>query len=451
MTLLTRRNLLRFGSGALAYSFARNLGGFGLANAYAQAAAPDYKALVAIFLFGGNDGNNTLVPIDNTGYSAYARARSLLALPRASLLPIQPGNIAQPYGLHPALPKMQSLFNARKAALVANVGTLLRPLTRAQAQADGAPLPFNLLSHIDQQTQWQTAQLSQPVDTGWGGLIAERLQTLSPTASYPPAVTLAGASAFCEGERIHAASVGTDGASALDGVNPSDGSPLSTALQQLLAFDSGLTLIQAASGRTSTALAEARTLGQAFVGAPALTTAFPASELGLQLQQVARIIQARGRLGLQRQVFFAALDGFDTHSRQLPDQAALLGQVDAALDAFYRATQELGVDTQVTAFTLSDFGRTLQANSSAGSDHAWGNHHLVVGGAVQGGNLYGTYPTLLPAGPDDASDEGRWIPTTALDQYGATLARWFGVGDAALPAVFPNLMAFTSRTLPFLV
>lgn len=445
MRRFSRRSILKTCCTGAAFGLASGLGRW---SALAQT-APDYKALVAIFLFGGNDANNLLVPNDDPGYAAYARARSILALPRNALLPIQPRSGGRAYGLHPSLPKLQALFTAQKAALVANVGTLVQPLTRDQALSDGAPLPPNLLSHEDQQLQWQSAQLVRTQEAGWGGQVADRLQPLSPDARFPPIVTLAGANLFCEGQEARAAALASDGTTPIAGIDPNDGSPLASAMQELLAEDTGQELLRLASGRTQTAFTDAKTLASALAGTPPPAAQFPATDLGQQLLQIARVMQVRQSLGLRRQVFFAAMDGFDTHGDQLATQGTLFGQLDDALDAFWRAMVELGLASQVTAFTLSDFSRTLQANSNAGSDHAWGSHHLVLGGAVRGGDLYGTFPTLELSGPDDASDEGRFIPTTALDQYAATLARWFGVSDADLAAVFPNLRNFAAPTLPF--
>jgi uncharacterized protein (DUF1501 family) len=223
-----------------------------------------------------------------------------------------------------------------------------------------------------------------------------------------------------------------------------------TALQNLLTFDTGLSLIQSASKVTSNALNDSKTLAVALASNKALMTAFPTSSLGGQLKQVAQIIQARSALGLARQIFFVSIGGFDTHSDQLPAQLSLFKDLSQSMNAFYNATVEMGVDSNVTSFTLSDFARTLQPDSTAGTDHAWGSHHMIMGGAAKGGDFYGTFPTLALGGPDDATNQGRWIPTTSLDQYGATLAQWFGVPATDLPSIFPNLANFTSPILKFI-
>jgi len=222
------------------------------------------------------------------------------------------------------------------------------------------------------------------------------------------------------------------------------------ALQQLLTFDTGVSLIQSASSITSNALADSQTLSGALAAAGSLATVFPKTGIGSQLLQVAKILQVRSALGLNRQIFFCSLGGFDTHNDQIATQQTLFSQLSPAMSAFYSATVELGLAQQVTTFTMSDFSRTFQPASGGGTDHAWGSVQMMMGGAVLGADIYGTLPTFALGGPDDSGGNGRWIPTTSIDQYGATLASWFGVQASDLPAIFPNLSNFTTTKLGFL-
>jgi uncharacterized protein (DUF1501 family) len=423
---------------------------FGVMSALAQGTT-DYKALVCVFLFGGNDANNLVVPISTSGYAAYKSARSVLALPQNQLLPINPPSAGAAFGFHPRFKNVQSLFNSQQLAVLTNVGTLVQPTTASQLQGGQANLPMNLYSHADQQTQMQTASFEKVGDTGWAGRVADNLQSVYP-ANFPTIISLAGSNIFCEGLAVRSIEASGDPTSPLSGFYGSnDDNNRLAALQSLLTFDTGLSLIQAASTTTTNALQDSKTLAAALASGKPLVTQFPAnSYLSSQLQQVAQIIAVRGALGIQRQIFFVHLDGFDTHSNQLPQQDSLYNDLDGSLGAFYKATQELGVQSQVTTFTLSDFSRTLQPDSTSGSDHAWGSHHLIMGAGVTGGDFYGTFPNLALGGPDDATGEGRWVPTTSLDQYAATLAQWFGVAAADLPTIFPNLANFTTPTLSML-
>ena len=427
-----------------ATSFSR----LGLINAMAQA-TPDYKALVCVFMFGGNDANNLIVPMDTAGYTNYAKIRAGLALPQNQLLSVTPPSIGTPFGFHPKFVELQQLFTSKKLALLANVGTLVQPTTRAQYTQRQATVPMNLYSHADQQTQMQTATFSSAGPTGWGGRLADKVQSIY-GGNFPVMISLAGTNIFAEGLTVRSIESSGDPTKPLSGFSgSSEDTARLSALQNLLTFDTGLSLIQSASATTSNALQDGKTLATALASNAPLATQFPNSGLGGQLKQVAQIIQARAALGLPRQIFFVSTGGFDTHSNQLPLQSGLYQDLSQSMNAFYNATVEIGLASQVTTFTLSDFGRTFQPDSTAGTDHAWGSHHLIMGGSVKGSDFYGTFPTQALGGPDDATNEGRWIPTTSLDQYGATLAQWFGVPSTDLPSIFANLGNFTKPTLSF--
>jgi len=459
MLIPSRRKFLRISCRSLGTLGAASLmSRFSQVNALAQDACPtDYKALVCIFLFGGNDGNNTVVPISTPGsnpansYSNYAQVRGGLALPAASLNAI--GNSkGDQYGLHPSLTELASLYNNKNVAVMVNVGTLVTPLTQAQYKNQQAAIPSNLFSHLDQQTEWQTSLAQGSGATGWGGRVADAIQGCN-TSGFPTIVSVGGNNLFNTGAETNPATVTAGQVLGLQGFNTSAASVARlSALQSLLTFDNGVSLVQASNSIASSGLNQATVLSQALEGGKGLTTVFPTTSLGTQLSQVAKIINVRSQLGMRRQIFFAYLGGFDTHDLELNDQGTGLAQVSQAMKAFYDATVEMGIADQVVTFTESDFGRTLQPSggSTLGTDHAWGSHHFVMGGAVKGGDIYGTFPTLELSCPDDANNRGVWIPTTSLDQYGGSLAKWFGGDSSKLGTVFPNLVNFKNSLPAFL-
>ena len=427
-----------------------------VASANAQTApATDYKALVCVFLFGGNDGNNTLIPIDTAGYAQYAAARpaaSGIQLAQSSLLPISPLHSGTQYGLHPNLVELQALFGQRKVAILANVGTLLQPTTQAQYSA--GQRPQSLYSHSDQQAQWQSAVSNSPSGTGWGGRLADQVASFNGAGGFPVVTSLDGTVLFTTGASTVPLTVPVTGSFALAGYNASAAANARlAALTQLLSQDSGNTFAKGANAIGTQALKLSATVNPILASTNSTVAPLFANlttSTAKQLYQVAKLIEARSTTGAKRQIFFVQLGSFDTHNTQLQRQQNLFAELAPALKAFYDATAVLGVSSQVTTFTLSDFGRTLQPASGGGSDHAWGSHHFILGDAVKGGDLYGQYPQLIVGGPNDAETEGRWIPTTSLDQYGATLAKWFGVSSAQMPTVFPNLAKFPVSDLGFM-
>lgn len=463
--------------------FASSLSQFNLVNVLAQkdgkggptqgptAADPEYKALICIFMFGGNDPNNMIVPmgtnavLPNTNYSDYLAGRSTLAIPEASLLPINPSTAPHAgitFGLNPGLSGLLPIWSAGKLAAVCNVGTLHAPMTRAQYLNNSVPKPEFLFSHDDQANQWQTAivrntLLSTP--TGWGGRLADNTTSLNPPGNFPMMISTGGVQLYTTGVTTRPLVPG----SGLSGfTNPRASDPRYIAMQDLMTMDRSATLIDFSSDTMQRAIVNTDELNTAINDTTTVTRTFPSTGIGGQMRNIARTIaRAAGcgtlpRLfgGLKRQIFFCSLGGFDSHTNQISTHNSLLPQLSAAMAALYNATVDLGIQSQVTSFTLSDFGRTLRPTDT-GTDHAWGNHHFVMGGAVNGGTFYGLYPRLVTGagsgnGSDDSGSEGRWIPTTAVDQYGATLATWFGLSGANMATVFPNIGQFATQNLGFL-
>jgi uncharacterized protein (DUF1501 family) len=448
---MKRRDFLQHAAALTGSAALGQLGSF----AAKASAATDYKALVCIFLYGGNDANNMIVPLDSAGYANYAKVRSYLALPQAQLLPLAGASGAPQYGFHPALPGLQSLWASGKLAVVANVGTLVQPLTQAQYLSTTTVKPESLFSHIDQQHQWQ-ASISSTSDSnsGWGGRLTDQLASLNANSSVPPMISTGGNNLFVTGAASQALVIPTSGSFGLNGFSTSSADSVRrSALEQLLNIDQSTNLTEAAQAIMSGALTSSAILNPILTTTDAtLAARFSAltDNFSQQLLAIAKVIEARASLGASRQVFLATLGSFDTHTNQLNEQQTLFSQLDAGLAAFHGAMGDIGAGTSVTTFTLSDFSRNFLPNTGGGTDHAWGSHPLVIGDAVNGGSIYGTMPTLELSGPDDASNLGRWIPTIAVDQFAATLASWFGADAAALAAVLPNLSAFSPSTLGFI-
>jgi uncharacterized protein (DUF1501 family) len=443
-----RREFLRRSAtlGALAGSpFAVNLAAMGAAAAQT---AGDFKALVCVFLNGGNDNANTVVPRLSAEYAPYASARGGLALPQANLLPISPTGYSGPaLGLHPALTRTQALINQGRAAMVVNVGTLAAPTTRAQWNR-GAPtvaVPAQLFSHSDQNGQWQTGIPDAPSRTGWMGRMGDLLMSMN-TGSVSMAMSIAGNNAIQVGNSLVQYQLTTRGPVRIGSLNTLYGTN-TTALRTLITEDRG-NLMERELNRIARRSIDAESVVSSAITSTNSMATYPGGNLGAQLRMVARMIAARSALGHRRQIYYVMHGGYDFHANLLADQSARLSDLDAALAQFYQSTVDLGVANNVTTFTASDFGRALQFNGD-GSDHGWGGHHFVIGGAVQGNRVYGQWPTMALGGAED-SGNGRLIPTTAVDQYAATLAGWFGVSSTNLTTVLPNVGRFASANLGFL-
>jgi uncharacterized protein (DUF1501 family) len=420
----------------------------------AAATASDYKALVCVFLFGGNDYANTLVPYDGANYATYTARRSALAYPQSSLnatalVPTTPLPGGAQYALAPELAKLLPIFNAGKMAVMLNVGALVQPTTKAQYQANSVPLPPKLLSHNDQQSYWQSSRPEGAI-SGWGGRIGDLFQSGNGTSTLT-CVNVAGNAVFLTGAAAVQYSITPSGPIGLTARTALQGSAQASVVLQQLMSGSGLHLFHSAHGAVGGRALQLYTqVTNALAGAPTTNTVFPASadplsSLGAQLQAVARMISVSSELGARRQVFFVSTGRYDTHDALGTLHPTLLTNLADALRAFYDTTVELGVANRVTTFTASDFGRALTANND-GSDHGWGGMHFVLGGAVNGGRYYGINPILANNGPDDIG-QGRLIPTMAVDQYAATLATWFGVSNTDLPTVVPNINNYVGSAL----
>lgn len=413
----------------------------------------DHRSLVCIFLFGGNDSFNTIVPYPVSDYDAYANIRQSLSLPRNTLLPLA----GTDYALHPALSGTRSLFDSGRLGVVSNVGNLFAPTTRDDFLNGTATLPPDLFSHSHQQEIFQTNQspsvsVSHP---GWGGLMSDLLVTANDQSPVPPTITMIGDNLWQAGEDTQQLSVSPfEGAVDFLFLNDESWPPWQSS--RAAAWDQSLDIAQQnllgaeivkAFRRTQDQIA---VLGLALDDVPQINTPYNQDNyLATQLRMVANMIAVREALGMRRQMFFVAAGGFDTHGNQLADHSYVLSMLDHALTSFQATIDELNVSDSVVTFTASEFSRTLTINGD-GTDHGWGGHMMVMGDPVAGGAIHGQMPVLQLGGPDDAGDAGRLIPTQSTEQYGATLARWMGVTEPDIVDIFPNLGNFASSDLGFI-
>ena len=473
--IFSRRRFLQQTGAFSALSLAGSLDMLGLAGAVAQ--TPSYRALVCLFMFGGNDGNSMVIPYSN--YAAYNAVRGVATgvnVAQSLLSPLSPVNMpGQTFALHPAFttvngnPSLASLFSSGRLAIVANNGSLYEPMTRAEYRAGSKKRPDQLFSHSDQQQQGQTSAaranyLAAP--TGWGGRIAERTLQMNAPNSTPMGMSFSGLQTFLTGTLTRGLSLPTAGNFGFTGDPTAAPTALQTARIQartdaIHAVD-GNEIVGAAQSTMTAALSASQRINPILQGTLPTSISAPFNNLNTgianQLRAVARMIAQRATLGHSRQIFFVSIGGFDTHTLQNQFQpptplfqglAGLYQQIGPAVAAFYQATVNLGVANDVTTFTVTDFNRTFKPNGQ-GTDHAWGGHQMVLGGSVLGNRIFGTWPTLALAGPDDTDSSGRWIPTTSTDQYGATLAKWFGVADVDIAQVFPNIGRFSTADLGFM-
>lgn len=416
------------------------------------AAAPgptDFRALVCLFFSGGIDSFNTLVPRGTAEHAEYAGIRGDLALPLANLLPITPLNSpGLDLGVHPGMAGMQSLFESGKAAFVANVGTLVEPVTKAQYFDDTGKFPLGLFSHSDQIEQWQTSTPDVRSSRGWAGRMGDLLHSLNTNEKVSMNISLAGSNIWQSGETVYEYAVSADGAAALDGYDPTETSPWSITPHRTRAVDGQLALeyqhllAEAFAAKKRDAMEAYQLFNAATSVALPQSVVFPDGYLSRQFQRVAKAIAGHATMGHTRQTYFINVGGWDHHDDVINNMAEMVPEVSAAVAAFFAALQTMGLDNAVTLFTASDFGRTLTSNG-AGSDHAWGGIHFVAGGAVDGRKIYGQFPDLYEDNPLDVG-RGRLIPTISVDEYFAELALWLGVPKGSLPLVLPNIERFYS-------
>ncbi len=422
-------------------------------NAIAADTVPStepYKALVCVFLFGGNDSNNVLIPREAGTYAKYLASRTVLGLPQSGILALNALNDnGMNLGIHASMSGCQTLFSQGKLALLSNVGTLIAPATLSDYNNQTAAIPENLFSHSDQQMAWQTsASSSNPAytQTGWGARMAEAIVAGHAQTSVSMLVSLAGTNFFQVGKTMLPFRPGPGGSPEFrigQGTSAQDVTRY-TAFRSVLNSEYTNLMESAFADLSNKSIREADTINTALKGTSPFAM-IPNSGLGQQLRTVAQLVQAQGPLGMTRQIFFVATGGFDTHGDQIGPQAQLLADVSSCMKGFQDALDSINMGGSVTTFTASDFNRTFDSNGR-GSDHGWGGHHIVMGGAVNGQKVYGTFPDpdISKAGNPNDTGRGRWLPTTSVDQYAATMAKWFGLSDSQVRDVFPSIVNFNA-------
>ena len=461
----SRRKFLTSTGALTASTLAGNLGTWGVDSANAQAAM-GYKAIVCVFLFGGNDSNNMIVPYtDYAEYAAVRTAASNVALTQAQLIQFNAPSHGKAFGFHPSMMptnnlQLAPLYTTGKLAVIANAGTLVRPMTKAQYNSPGYRPP-SLFSHSDQQDQYCGLLANAPVRTGWAGRMSDKLIAANAGSLIPSAVSVSGSQLYTAGSSTAPLVIPQNGGVAVSAQQGADAATRYNAMLSLIAASkaSGNQVVGGAASVMDKALTANNTANPILTATPlpaVIDTAFRVNGnllntgIAQQLRQVARLIEGRAVTGVKRQFFFVSMGGYDTHTNTITNQTNLFNQLFPAMKAFYDYTAAAGISNDVVQFTMSDFNRTFIGNAGNGVDHAYGGHQLVVGGSVKGGDMYGRFPPLVRAGPDDAGSNGSWIPTTSVDQIGGTLGSWFGMPQADIDQVFPNLANFSTKNLGFM-
>lgn len=439
--MLTRRTLLRRGAQAgLAAATAPLWSSSRAVTAFAQTPMTGYKAVVVITMEGGNDGNNTIVPLDASEYAQYASLRGAVALPASSLLPLNNGGGSPSYGFHPALVNISQLYNSRQAMVVANVGPLAQPATKQQLYSNLSLVPASLFNHVAGFQQWESAQTVAIPTSGWGGRVGDYIANQS--GSLPPVLNGGGNSIFTVGNTVQGVSIQTGGAW------PALPPGMNELVEQIATNDSSSTNeMVAAIGKYRAAAMQQQVLIDQALQYGTLKTQFAAQGFGPVIRTIAQVINGRSVIGANRQIFYVQQGSYDTHQSQLGNQQASLAELDTAIGNFMTALDEMGLANQVLICTHSDFCRTLTSNTSGGTDHAWGNHQFVIGGGITGGRIVGSMPDLDLGGSLDWNGLGTWIPTLSVTQMTAAIGSWMGLNNSQLASVFPDLANFPTGAI----